>query len=153
MSALEPSAGLLSALTSLPAALYYARTLGAAAVHLSRDGKGRITRLRTNAPSARTLLVFLAGAVLVAASVNVMRTAFGSVVSEHAALGAMLVAVLWRQAGEIAVRALLILLLIAVLALRLLLSGEVPGGIVAGCALGLSCTWAAYRCAQRWALG
>jgi hypothetical protein len=153
MAALEPSAGLLSALTSLPAALYYARALGAAAVHPLRDGKGRITRLRTNAACARTLLVFLAGSVLVAASVNVIRMAFGPVASEHAALGAVVVAVLWPHAGEKAVRALLVLLLIALGASRVLLGGELWAGTVAGCALGLCCAWAAQRCVRRGAPG
>ena len=43
MTALEPALGLLSALTSLPAVLYYARALGAAAVHPVREG-GRADR-------------------------------------------------------------------------------------------------------------
>ena len=143
MTALEPALGLLSALTSLPAVLYYARVLGAAAVHPVRGGGGRIAGLRSNAEWARTFIAFLGGTVLVAVLASALSAALGAVMSLHAALGAVVVAAVWRHARETLVRMLLLLLLIGAGASRLLPGTETPAAILAGYAIGLCCIGAA----------
>jgi hypothetical protein len=144
MTALEPALGLLSALTSLPAVLYYARALGAAAVHPVRGGGGRIAGLRANADWARTLIAFLGGTVLVALLADALSATLGAVMSLHAALGAVVVAAVWRHARETLVRLLLLLLLIGAGVSRLLPGTEAPAAILAGYAVGLCCIWTAH---------
>lgn len=141
MAALDPALGVLSALTSLPAALYYARAFGAAAVRPVRDAGGRISGLRGDARWTRTLFLFLGGTLLVAAVLGGLNMAFAQAVSQHAAFGAMLVALLWPHARENAVRVLLVLLLIAAGASRLLLGTEALVSVGAGYAIGLACAW------------
>ena len=143
MAALEPALGLLSALTSLPAALYYARALGAAAVHPVRGGGGRIAGVRANADWARTFVAFLGGTVLVTVLAGALSATLGAVMSLHAALGAVLVATVWRHAPETLVRLLLALLLIGAGVSRLLPGAEAPAAILAGYAIGLCCFWTA----------
>ena len=144
MKALEPALGLLSALTSLPAALYYARALGAAAVRPVRGGGGRIAGLRANADWARTLVAFLGATVLAAVLAGALSATLGAVMSLHAALGAVIVAALWRHARETLVRLFLLLLLIGAGLSRLLPGTEAPAAILAGYAIGLCCTWTAH---------
>ena len=141
MTALEPALGLLSALTSLPAALYYARALGAAAVHPVRGDGGRIAGLRANADWARTCVAFLGGTVLVAVLAGALNATLGPVMSLHAALGAIVVAAVWRHAPEARVRLLLVLLLIGAGVSRLLPGAEAPGAILTGYAIGWCCFW------------
>lgn len=90
---LEPVLSLLSALASLPAARYYARALGAAAVRPVRGAHGRISRLVQDPKWRRTLVAYLGGTALAAAAVFALNMAFGRVAVEEAALGAVLVAV------------------------------------------------------------
>lgn len=149
MTAFEPALGLLSALTSLPAALYYARALGAAAVHPMRGPHGRIAGLRANAEWARTLVTFLGGTLLVATLAGTLSMAFGPIVSLHAALGAVLIAALWQHAHEGLVRVLLLLLLIGAGASRALPGIDGPAAVLAGYAMGLCCAWTARRYAVR----
>lgn len=153
MSALDPAFGLLSALTSLPAALYYARAIGAAAVRPVRHADGRISGLRVDARWTRTLLLFLGGSLLVTAVVAALNLAFAPVASEHAAFGSMLVVLLWPHARESIVRMLLVFLLIAAGLSRVLLGAEALASVGAGYAIGLSCAWTLHRYARRNAFG
>lgn len=153
MPALDPALGLLSALTSLPAAIYYARAIGAAAVRPVRHADGRISGLRVDARWTRTLLLFLGGSVLVTAVVAALNVAFAQVASGQAALGAMLVVLLWPHARESIVRMLLVFLLIAAGVSRGLLGAEALVSIGAGYAIGLSCAWTLHRYAGRNAFG
>lgn len=149
MTALEPALGLLSALTSLPAALYYARALGAAAVHPVRGGGGRIAGLRVHADWARTLVAFLGGTLLAATLAGTLSVAFGPVISLHAAFGTVVVAAVWRHASETLVRLFLLLLLIGAGVSRLLPGTEPAAAILAGYAAGFCCAWIAHRCTVR----
>ena len=149
MTALEPALSLLSALTSLPAALYYARALGAAAVHPVRGDGGRIAGLRANTNWARTFVAFLGGTVLVAVLAGALSAVLGPVMSLHAALGAVVVAAVWRHARETLVRLLLLLLLIGAGVSRLLPGTEAPAAILAGYAIGLCCFWTAHVYSRR----
>ena len=149
MTALEPALGLLSALTSLPAVLYYARALGAAAVHPVRGGGGRIAGLRANADWARTLIVFLGGTALVAVLAGALSATLGTVMSLHAALGTVVVAAAWRHAHETLVRLLLLLLLIGAGVSRLLPGTDAPAAILAGYVIGLCCVWTAHMYTMR----
>ena len=153
MAALDPALGLLSALTSLPAALYYARALGAAAVHPVRHADGRIAGVRTSAGWMRTLLLFLGGTGFAAAAVTALNMAVGSVASLHAAFGAVLIVTLWPHAREITVRVLLLFLLISAGVARILPAAQTPGAVVIGCAIGLVCAWMLHRYAARRAHG
>ena len=81
MAALDPALGFLSALTSLPAALYYARVLGAAAVRPVRDADGRTSGFRGDARWTRTLFLFLGATLLVAAVLGGLNMAFAQAVS------------------------------------------------------------------------
>lgn len=149
MTALEPALGLLSALTSLPAMLYYARALGAAAVHPVREGGGRIAGLHANADWARTLIAFLGSAALAAVLDGALSATLGAVMSLNAALAAVVVGAVWRHAQEMLVRLLLLLLLIGAGVSRLLPGTEPPAAILAGYAIGLCCAWTAHMCTMR----
>ncbi len=153
MTASEPALGLLSALTSLPAALCYARALGAAAVRPVRHADGRVSGLRVDAPWTRTLLLFLGGSALAAAAVAALNLAFSQLASGHAAHGVLLIAVLWPHARESIVRMLLVFLLIAAGVSRVLLGAEELASIGAGCAIGLFCAWTLRRYVGRNAFG
>lgn len=155
MSAMEPTLGLLSALSSFPAAVYYARMIGAAALQPVRDPRsGRIKGLRSDAGWTGTLLTFLAGAALAAALSAAINGWFGDIASEHAAFSALLVATLWRHAPNRLVRVLLILLLLGVGAARLMLGAHFPAGVIAGYAIGLCSALAVSpRFRGRWRLG
>jgi hypothetical protein len=149
MAALEPALSLLTALTSLPAAFYYARFLGAAAVHPVRDEYGRPCGLRSNAQWRRTFLVFLASAALVAS----LGAVITPLASEHAAFGAVLVAALWPHARESTVRASLVLLLLGAGMARILDMAETPASVAAGYVIGVCCAWTVRRWLGRRALG
>lgn len=148
-SLLDPALGLLSALTSLPAALYYARAFGAAAVRPVRGPRGGLAGLRQDAQWAGTLFEFLSGTALVAMVVPAINMAFAPVASADAAFGGVLVAALWPHAGERTVRALLLLLLLGAGAARVLLAGNDPAGVIAGYAIGLCTAWGVHRAMQR----
>lgn len=150
MTALEPVLGLLSALASLPAMLYYARALGAAAVHPVRGGDGRIAGLRVHADWARTLVAFIGATMLAAVLDGALSAALGTVMSLHAALGAVVVGAVWRHARETLVRLLLLLLLIGAGVSRLLPGTEAPAVILAGYVIGLCFVWTAHRYTMRW---
>lgn len=145
MTALEPALGLLSALTSLPAALYYARALGAAAVHPVRASGGRIAGVRVHADWARTLIAFANGTLLVIVLAGTLSVTVGPVISLHAALGAVLVAAVWCHARETLVRLLLVLLLIGAGVSRVLPGMEGTAAVLAGYAVGLCCASIAVR--------
>ena len=149
MTALEPVLGLLSALASLPAMLYYARALGAAAVHPVRGGDGRIAGLRVHADWARTLVAFIGATVLAAVLDGGLSATLGAVTSLHAALAAVIVGAVWRHARETLVRLLLLFLLIGAGVSRLLPGTEAPAAIFAGFAIGLCCTWIAHAYSMR----
>ena len=149
MTALEPALGLLSALTSLPAVLYYARALGAAAVHPVREGGGQIAGLHASINWARTLIVFLGGTALAVVLAGALDAMLGAVMSLHAALASVVVAAVWRHARETLVRLLLLLLVIGAGASRLLPGTEAPGAILAGYVVGLCCVWTAHMYTMR----
>ena len=145
LSPFDPVFGLLSALTSLPAALYYARAIGAAAVHPVRGKDGRMSGLRRDADWMRTLVAFVVGTALAATAAPLISMAFGYPVSKEAAFGAVLIAALWPHAHEHIVRAVLILLLLGAGAARVALEGESPASVGAGFALGLCGAWMLHR--------
>lgn len=146
MPALDPALGLLSALTSLPAVLYYARFLGAAAVHPVRGADGRVAGLRANAEWAGTLVTFLGGTFLVAILAGTLNAALSSVMSLHAALGTVVVAALWQHAREGLIRFLLLSLLAGAGASRVLPGAEAVLTVLVGYAMGLCCAWIARCC-------
>jgi hypothetical protein len=134
----DPALGLLSALGSFPAAFYYARLIGAAALRPVRDPRsGVIKGWRSDAGWSETLLRFLASAALVTALTAAVNGWFGDIASEHAAFSALLVATLWRHAPDRAIQVLLVLLLLGVGAARVMLGAHFPAGVVAGYAIGL----------------
>lgn len=142
LSAFDPALGLLSALTSLPAAFYYARAFGAAAVWPVRRKDGRISGLRHDASWTRALLVFLGATAVVSAALAAIDAAAGRAASEHAAFGTVLVAALWPQAPERIVRLLLVLLLLAAGTAAVVVGAESAASVVAGYAVGLCAAWA-----------
>lgn len=143
MTSLEPALGVLSALTSLPAVLYFARAFGAAAVQPVREDGGLIACLRTDGDWTHTFVAFLFGAALAAALVGALNATLGAALSLHAALGAVLVAAVWPHARETLVQLLLALLLIGAGVSRLLPGTEPPAAILAGYVLGWCCFWTA----------
>ena len=149
MGALDPALGLLSALTSLPAAVYYARMLGAAAVHPVRGTHGRIAGLRASGEWTGALLVFLGGTGLVLTFGAALNVAIGGMVSLHGALGAVLVAALWQHAREGLIRFLLLLLLVGAGASRVLPGAEAVLPVLVGYAMGWCCAWIARHCLVR----
>lgn len=148
-SGLDPALALLSALASPAAVLYCVRAFGAAAVRPVRAPNGRIVRLLQDPRWTHTLVAYLGGSALVAAVVSSLNIAIGRVASEEAAFGALLVAVLWRHAGEAAVRGLLALLLLGVGAARVALGAELLAAVAAGYVIGLCSAWALHLAMQR----
>lgn len=145
MMAFEPAFALLSALTSLPALLYYARAFGAAAVHPVRGKHGRITGLRSNGEAEVALLIFLGGTGLVLTFAGALTMAIGGMVSLHSALGAVIVVALWQQARERLIRFLLLFLLAGAGASRVLSDAEAVPAVLAGYAMGVYCAWIVRR--------
>lgn len=143
MTALEPALGLLSALTSLPAVLYFARAFGAAAVHPVRGDGRRIEGVRADGDWTHTFAAFLFGAALSAALVGALNATMGAALSLHAALGAVLVAAVWPHARETLVQLLLALFLIGAGVSRLLHGTEPPAGILSVYVIGWCCFWTA----------
>lgn len=144
VSPLDPVLALLSALTSLPAALYYARAIGAAAVHPVRGEDGRISGLRQDAEWTGTLVAFLLGTAFVAVAAPLIGMAFGDI-SKEAAFGAVLMTALWPHAREHTVRALLMLLLLGAGAARVALEGASAASVGGGFVLGLCGAWMLHR--------
>lgn len=136
MGALDPALGFLSALTSIPAAFYYARLFGAASVRVVRNHEGRSIGLRIDRAWTLVLIAFSAATALIAGVTALVQAAVGPIVSTHAALGTMLVIVLWRPAREPLVRAFLVFLLAGAGAARILNEGESVGSVLAGFAAG-----------------
>lgn len=146
MTAFEPAFALLSALTSLPALLYYARAFGAAAVHPVRGTHGRIAGLRVNDESTSALLIFLGGTGLVLTFAGALNVAIGGMVSLHSALGAVVVAALWPQAREGLIRFLLLFLLVGAGASRVLSGADAGTAVLVGYSIGFCCAWITRRC-------
>lgn len=141
MTALDSAFGLLSALTSLPAVLYYARAIGAAAVHPVRGTDGRIAGVRANDEWEGTFIAFLVAVVLVWMLAGTLNSTPEPVISLHTALGTVVVAGVWRHDSDKLVRFLLLLLLIGAGASRVLPDMEAPLAVLAGYVLGFCCAW------------
>lgn len=166
--ALDPALGLISALGSFSAAVFYARAIGASALHIARDRNGTAIRCRVDAEWADTLVCFLLAAVIAASAVWALKTWLhlprpwqvygpwlgqaallvdedGSFPSGHGAFAAVVVGSLWPRAASRASRALLLLYLAGVGLARVLLGAHFPGDVLAGYAVGFGGVWIADR--------
>ena len=166
--ALEPALGLVSAVGSFPSAAYYARLIGAAAVHVVRDRERRIVRCRLSDAWAQTLLRFLFATAMAAAIVWLLKTGLhfprpwelygprlgaatllvdndASFPSGHAAFAAVLVGSLWSTLASGRVRAALLLYLVCVGLSRVLLGAHFPADVIAGYVVGFGSVWVVRR--------
>lgn len=141
MTALEPALGLLSALTSLPAALYYARAFGAAAVRPVRDEHGRISGLRQDGEWSTTLCVFVGGLFAVVIGGAAADTIFDGAMSTHAAFGGLLAGALWPRLDDWLARGLVVFILVGIGAACLLVHADLPAAVAAGYGMGLTSAW------------
>lgn len=166
---LEPTLGLISALGSFPAAVYYARAIGGAALRVVRDPQRRtITRTELNGAWAGVLFRFLLAAAIAAVLVYALKgwldlprpwkiygphfgdfallvDSDGSFPSGHAAITAVVVGSLWAHAASRSTRALLLVCLALVGISRVLLGAHFPADVAAGYAVGFASVWMASR--------
>lgn len=128
---LDPTLALLSALGSFPMGVYYARFMGEAA-------------LRVRAGWDQTLAAFLIAAPLGWLLAGLLESGEG-IPSEHAALIACLVGVLWRHTGDRQTRAILLVFALPVGMARVLLAASTPIEVAIGYIAGLAAAWIARR--------